>query len=26
LLEWEYINDRWTLASVQLGTQIIKIH
>jgi len=25
-LEWEYINDRWTLASVQLGTQIIKIH
>ena len=26
LLEWEYINDRWTPASVQLGTQIIKIH
>ena len=26
LLEWEYIHDRWSLASVQLGTQIIKIH
>ena len=26
LLEWEYINDRWSLASVQLGTKIIKIH
>ena len=26
LLNWEYTNDRWSLASVQLGTQILKIH
>ena len=26
LLDWEYTNDRWSLASVQLGTQILKIH
>ena len=26
LLDWVYSKDRWNLASVQLGTQIIKIH
>ena len=26
LLDWAYSKDRWNLASVQLGTQIIKIH
>ena len=26
LLEWEYMNDKWRLASVQLGKQVIKIH
>ena len=26
LLDWAYTNDRWSLASVQLGTQILKIH